>query len=301
MPSTSQNRGFVATIGSFDGVHLGHRHVIRQVEELAHQLGLSSMVVSFPNHPLKVLRPDFHPELLTLADEKEALLRDLGADSVVMLPFTRDLSMLTSREFMDRILREQLGVKVLVIGYDNHFGHDRRSFDDYVAYGKELGIEVVRGTQTETAGLVPSSTAIRQALKSGDVELANSLLGYAYRIDGEVVSGFHVGTTIGYPTANISVDADKLLPRGGAYCVRCLDHVGMMNIGHRPTLDNGSEQSIEIHLLDFEGNLYDRQLQVELLSFLREERKFGSLEELKQQLHHDEEACRKLCEGIVEV
>lgn len=301
--------GTVCTIGSFDGVHLGHRYVMQQVIEQAHSRGLASLVVTFPNHPLKVLRPDFKAQLLTLADEKVELLKQTEVDGIALLEFTRELSQLTSRQFMEKVLKQQLNVKVLVIGYDNHFGHDHKSFDDYVEYGKELGIEVLRNKeyipQKETSAddksgeLKISSTVIRKALLEGDVSTANNALGYSYYIKGKVVSGFHIGRKIGFPTANIEVDADKLIPMNGAYFVRVEApqsvFYGMMNIGHRPTLDNGPQRSIEVNLFDCHEDLYDQTLRIEFLHFLRPEHKFSTIDDLVSQLEDD----RKQCEAFI--
>lgn len=281
------------TIGSFDGVHQGHKFVVSQVMEQAKKRGLTSLVVTFSNHPLKVLRPDFRPQLLTLEDEKVELLKETGVDGIALLEFTKELSQLSAREFMQKILKEQLNAKVLIIGYDNHFGHDHKTFDDYVEYGKELGIEVIKNTELPS-DFKASSTAVRNALNQGDILAANKILGYPYYIKGKVVNGFHIGRKIGFPTANIEVPSDKLIPMDGVYCVKALDHIGMMNIGYRPTLDNGPQRSLEVHLLDFDGNLYGDEIKIEFLKFLRGEKKFDSIEQLQQQLKLDEMECRKL-------
>lgn len=282
----------VCTIGSFDGVHQGHRFVVSQVMEQAKERGLTSLVVTFSNHPLKVLRPDFRPQLLTLEDEKVELLKETGVDGIALLEFTKELSQLSAREFMQKILKEQLNAKVLIIGYDNHFGHDHKTFDDYVEYGKELGIEVIKNTELPS-DFKASSTAVRNALNQGDILAANEILGYPYYIKGKVVNGFHIGRKIGFPTANIEVPSDKLIPMDGVYCVKALDHIGMMNIGYRPTLDNGPQRSLEVHLLDFDGNLYGDEIKIEFLKFLRGEKKFDSIEQLQQQLKQDEKECRR--------
>lgn len=283
----------VCTIGSFDGVHQGHRFVVSQVMEQAKERGLTSLVVTFSNHPLKVLRPDFRPQLLTLEDEKVELLKETGVDGIALLEFTKELSQLSAREFMQKILKEQLNAKVLIIGYDNHFGHDHKSFEDYVEYGKELGIEVIKNTELPS-DFKASSTVVRNALNQGDILTANKILGYPYYIKGKVVNGFHVGRKIGFPTANIEVPSDKLIPMDGVYCVKALDHIGMMNIGYRPTLDNGPQRSLEVHLLDFDGNLYGDEIKIEFLKFLRGEKKFDSIEQLQQQLKLDEKECRRV-------
>lgn len=284
----------VATIGSFDGVHQGHRFVVNQVMQQAEKRGLASLVVTFSNHPLKVLRPDFQPQLLTLAEEKVELLRQTGVDNIAILDFTKELSLLTARDFMQKILKEQLRVEVLIIGYDNHFGHDHKSFEDYVEYGRELGITVLQSAELD-ASFKASSTVVRNALNQGDITTANQVLGYSYRIRGKVVNGFHVGRKIGFPTANVNVPSDKLIPMNGVYCVKALDHIGMMNIGYRPTLDNGPQRSLEVHLLDFEGDLYGDEITIEFIKFLRPEQKFETIEELIKQLETDKIECRKYC------
>lgn len=280
----------VCTIGSFDGVHQGHQFVIQQVKEQARQRGFASLVVTFPNHPLKVLHPEYKPQLLTLADEKQELLEKAGVDSVAFVEFTKELSSLSAYDFMKQVLKEQLNVKVLIIGYDNHFGHDKKSFADYVEYGKELGIEVIQNEELPS-DFKASSTIVRNALSSGDIGTANKVLGYPYYIKGKVVSGFHIGRKIGFPTANIEVDEDKLVPMNGVYSVKVGERRGMMNIGFRPTLDNGPQRSIEVHIFDFADNLYGQELKIEFMKFLRPERKFEGIEDLIKQLEQDKKAC----------
>ncbi|MCH5174826.1 MAG: bifunctional riboflavin kinase/FAD synthetase [Prevotellaceae bacterium] len=289
-------RPCVATIGSFDGVHLGHRFVIRQVVEQARSEGLEAVVVTFANHPLQVLRKSFVPQMLSPEEEKVSLLKETGIDKIVVIEFTRDLSVLSAREFMRSVLKEQIGVKTLLVGYDNHFGHDCKGYSDYVEYGKELDIKVM-----DIAPFSPaegcralSSTAIRNALLTGDIKTANALLGYSYFLQGSVVRGFQNGRRLGYPTANMQVNSLKLIPENGVYLVRSDMGFGMLNIGTRPTLHNGTERSIEVHLFDFQDDLYDTTMRIEILHHLRKEREFGSLEALKRQLAEDERECRAL-------
>lgn len=300
----------VATIGSFDGVHQGHRFVIQQVVFQARKRGLDAVVVTFPNHPLQVLRDDFRPQLLTLAEEKVKLMQQTDIEKIAIMDFTRDLAQMSAREFMQHILKEQLQVKVLVMGHDNHFGHGKTAFEDYVRYGHELGMEVLSVPPMPHGDGCPiSSTAIRGALLSGDVACANAMLGYRYALQGLVVEGFQNGKRLGFPTANLQVDPSKLVPKNGAYLVRtcgfptCADarqglcrgeRYGMLNIGTRPTLHNGSQRSIEVHLFDFDGDLYGTRLCIELLHHLRNEREFRSLEELQCQLANDEQVCHQL-------
>lgn len=289
-------RPCVATIGSFDGVHLGHRFVIRHVVEQARKKGLEAVVVTFSNHPLQVLRPGFQPQMLSPEEEKISLLEQTGVDKVVVLEFTKELSLLTAQDFMRRVLKERVDVRMLLIGYDNHFGHDGKGFSDYVEYGRRLNIEVMNiesFSPADECGIL-SSTTIRNALLTGDITTANSLLGYCYFLQGTVVRGFQNGRRIGYPTANLEVSALKLIPENGVYLVRTDMGMGMLNIGTRPTLHNGTQRSIEVHLFDFQGDLYDKPLRIEILRHLRKEREFGSLEALKRQLTDDEQRCREL-------
>jgi riboflavin kinase/FMN adenylyltransferase len=302
-------RPCVATIGTFDGVHRGHQFVVQQVVNQARERGLDAVVLTFPNHPLQVLRENFQPQMLTLSDEKEKLLQQTGVDRVVLMDFTKELAGMTARDFMQTILKERLNAQVLLMGYDNHFGHDRLSFADCQQCGRTLGIEVI-GCEEYHIGESISSTTIRQALLSGDVETANHLLGYPYSLQGEVVQGFQNGRKLGYPTANLQVNPAKLIPENGAYLVKCqlsaansqLSTVncqlstlfGMLNVGTRPTLHNGRQRSIEVHLFDFDGDLYGQTLTLELLHHLRKEQEFDTLEALQQQLSADETQCRTL-------
>ena len=310
-------RPCVATIGTFDGVHRGHQFVVQQVVNQARERGLDAVVLTFPNHPLQVLRENFQPQMLTLSDEKERLLQQTGADRVVLMDFTKELAGMTARDFMQTILKERLNAQVLLMGYDNHFGHDRTGFEDCQHDGKELGIEVI-GCEELMSEQRISSTAIRQALLSGDVDTANTLLGYHYALQGEVVQGFQNGRKLGYPTANLQVNPCKLIPENGAYLVRCnlpahnsqlsIDSVelkvlnsqpffGMLNVGTRPTLHNGQQRSIEVHLFDFDGDLYGQTITIELLHHLRKEQEFATIEALQQQLATDEEQCRRLLQS----
>lgn len=288
------SRPCVATTGSFDGVHRGHQFVIEQVKCQARQRGLDAVVVTFPNHPLQVLRNGFEPQMLTLTEEKRLLLEQTAADRVVMLEFTKELAGMSAKDFMRTVLKEQLGVEVLVVGHNNHIGHDRRDLAYCRSHGEELGIEVIGCPPlTHSPNHEISSTAIRQALLQGDVAAANDMLGHPYSLGGLVVAGFQNGRKLGYPTANLQVDAQKLIPQNGAYLVKAPQGFGMLNIGTRPTLHNGTARSVEVHLFDFDDNLYGRTLHVELLHHLRHEHEFTTLDDLQRQLTADEQACRQ--------
>ncbi len=287
----------VATIGFFDGVHCGHKYLISQVADEAKKRGLKSLVITFPKHPLEVLHPEIRPELLSDYKEKTDSLFQAGADDVALLNFSPELAAMTAREFMERILRDKLHITVLVIGYDHKFGRGASdTFEDYVRYGKELGIEVVLAKELESAERRYSSSTVRKALKEGDIATATAVLGRPYSIEGVVVDGFGNGRKLGYPTANIDVlDKSKLIPRNGVYAVkvRFLDgryegeFAGMMNIGHRPTLENGEQLSIEIHLFDFDADIYSSLISVDVIARIRDEHKFASVEALQAQLVED--------------
>ncbi len=284
----------VATVGFFDGVHKGHRFLIDRVKARAAADGMESMVITFDKHPRQVLGADYRPQMLSTFGEKLVLLSQTDVDNCAVIPFSTDMAQLTAREFMEHVLREQLNVRTLIIGYDNRFGHNREeSFEDYVRYGKELGIEVVRNDVFVLNGVNVSSSVIRSFLQAGEVDMARMCLGYPYTITGKVVTGFQEGRRLGFPTANLDLgDSGKLIPAGGVYAVRArLSRSmemkrAMMNIGTRPTFD-GDRQTLETFILDFKDNLYGEMLHVSFYKRLREERKFQSVAELKAQLEED--------------
>ena len=285
----------VATIGFFDGVHLGHRYLINQVKIAASQCGWCSSIITFPVHPRQVIQSDYQPSLLSSPEEKIELLASTGIDNCILLPFTRELSQLTAWEFM-QLLYDKYKVRMLVIGYDHRFGHNRaETFEDYCRYGRELGIHIMQATAYTQEQDKVSSSAIRRALLSGEVSTAMKYLGYNYFMQGTVVSGYQVGRKIGFPTANLQVDfPNKLIPAIGVYAVRVSvngqNYKGMLNIGHRPTLNNGTNLSIEVHILDFEGDIYQQPMRIEFVDFLRPEAKFNSVDELALQIQKDKEA-----------
>lgn len=289
----------VATIGCFDGVHRGHRFLIDQVCAEAQARGLHSALITFPTHPRQVMHPEQAFEWLSCAEEKQALIARLPADYCLLLPFTRELSMLSAREFM-QLLSERYHIRALVIGYDHRFGHNRsEGFPEYCQYGRELGMEVVQAKGMEENGTGISSSLIRALLKEGDIERANHCLGYDYCLNGSVVNGFRVGRTLGFPTANLLPSCPhKLIPRRGVYATYAYAdgnrYATMLNIGRRPTLDNGTNTTIEAHLIGFSSNLYNHPLRVEFKHFLREEQKFDSLESLTARLQQDKQDVLRL-------
>ncbi len=283
----------VATIGFFDGVHIGHRFLIDQVKEVAAARGVRSALVTFPVHPRKVMNSDYRPELLTTQEEKTALLAATGVDYCFVLDFTSELSRLSAREFMTSILKERYQAECLVIGYDHRFGHNRsEGFDDYVRYGQEIGMEVILARACTYNDIHISSSVVRNYLHQGEVSMASLCLGYDYYLEGIVVDGYKMGRKIGFPTANLRVDdPDKLVPGDGVYAVRVTfggtTYTGMLSIGRRPTFNNGHDRSIEVHIFQFNADIYDEFIRISFVQYIRPDVKFNSVDELIDQLHQD--------------
>lgn len=297
----------VATIGFFDGVHRGHRFLINNVVKEAASRGLQSTVVTFDRHPRQVLGSDFQPRLLSTNEEKMLLLSKTGVERCVMLPFSEQMAQMTACDFMKKILRDRLGVQVLIIGYDNRFGHNRsEGFDDYVRYGREMGIEVMSAQSFLLHGINVSSSVIRSFLQEGEIEMAENCLGYPYFFTGKVVKGFRVGHELGFPTANIEQDNMlKMIPSPGVYAVKVriegtveLKHA-MMNIGTRPTF-NGTQQTLEVHILNFNDDIYGKMISVAFVHKLRNERQFPSKEALSEQLVKDAQMVEEQFEKDIE-
>ena len=295
----------VVTTGFFDGVHLGHRHVLETVVSCARERGQEAIVVTFWPHPRTVLQQDAREfRLLTSLEEKKALLLDSGVDRVEVLPFTRDFAALTATDYLS-LLRERFGASLVVMGYDNRIGCDRKTAQELDACANGAGFTHGEGFSLlrcakepvfAHGGEVPvSSTRIRRALEAGEMGLANEMLGYSYGLYGVVVAGNRLGRTIGFPTANMHLyEPLKLVPANGVYAVDVKvlgrKYRGMTNIGVRPTV-GGQVRTIETHILDFDEDIYGIPLQLRFLRRIRDERKFPSLEELRQQLEQDRLAC----------
>ena len=300
-------RHTVATIGFFDGVHLGHQHLIKMLMDAARVQGTESMVITFAKHPRQVLDESFQPLFLTFPDEKMIRLSLSGVDNCVVLPFDREMACMTAREFMERVLRDRLGVTTLVMGYDNRFGHGRKEdFDDYVVYGKDLGIDVIRATELQYDGQSVSSSVIRRMIVEGNIEKANQLLGYSYTLVGRVVEGFQQGRKLGFPTANLDISGcEKLIPTAGVYAVRARVEGQMemkraiMNIGTRPTLDDGA-QTIETHIINYEDDLYGKKMVVAIDTRLREERRYEHVGLLVAQMREDVRRANEYFDQIAE-
>ncbi|HUH51171.1 MAG TPA: bifunctional riboflavin kinase/FAD synthetase [Flavobacterium sp.] len=282
----------VLTIGTFDGVHIGHKKIIEKVIKNARKEGMSSVILTFFPHPRMVLSQDSDIKLLNTIPEKISLLEDTGLDSLVIHPFDKAFSEFSAEEFVKQVLVKGFRLKKIVIGYDHRFGKNRTAgFDDLVGFGEQYGFEVEQISAQEIDEVSVSSTKVRNALESGEVALANSYLGYDYFFSGTVVKGNQLGRTIGFPTANLKVTEDyKLIPKNGVYIV-AVHYNGaqlqaMLNIGTRPTVD-GKDQSIEVNIFGFDKDIYGEQLTLTVLERIREEQKFASVEALQEQLHKD--------------
>lgn len=291
---TYPDKESAVTIGTFDGVHVGHQKIIKRLVKIAREKELQAAVLTFFPHPRMVLQRDANIKLINTIDEKSQLLESLGVDHLVIHEFTQDFSRLTALEFVRDILVNKLKVKHLIVGYDHRFGRNRSAnIDDLKEFGEIYEFDITEISAQEIDEVAVSSTKIRSALKEGDIVKANTYLGYNFILTGTVIEGKNLGSKIGFPTANIKIEETyKLIPKKGSYIVKV--HVsqrevfGMMNIGENPTIE-GKEASIEVHLFDFESNIYNQTLKIELLERLREEQKFDSITGLKQQLKKDKE------------
>lgn len=292
-------KGCALTIGTFDGVHIGHQHIIQRLVKQAKKKNLLSVVLTFFPHPRMVLQKESDIRLIDTLDEKRQLLADLGIDVLVIHPFSKAFSRQLADEFIRNILVNTFQIDHLIIGYDHRFGRNREAtIDDLINAGTTYGFSVEKIEAQEIASVNVSSTKIRSAIEEGDIQKANDFLNRPFRITGSVVKGAEIGRTIGFPTANlIAKETYKLLPADGVYFVRCLYEqttlFGMMNIGFRPTV-NGKERTYEVHFFDFEKDLYEQTLSIELLNQIRKERSFSTLDELKKQLTLDKVHCQNL-------
>ena len=293
----------VVATGFFDGVHTGHRHVITQLVEAAAARGDESMVVTFWPHPRNVLQKEARSlRLLTTLAEKREMLLGLGVDHVEVLPFTKDFSSMTMREYL-QMLMERYGVRTVLLGYDNRVGSDAAGADEVAAVAVELGLEVLRAEMVPSEkGYAVSSTKIRERLEAGDIEGATAMLGYDYSVHGVVVAGNRLGRTIGFPTANMQLyEPLKLIPGNGVYFVKVQTlgkhYYGMCNVGYRPTVGMGNARTIETNIFDFDEDIYGLDLEVTFISRIREEVKFDSLDELRVQLEKDRAACRAVIQS----
>lgn len=286
----------VITVGTFDGVHKGHRAIMDAVVRKAKERGARSVIVTFDPHPREIISPgDDGIRLLTTLQERCEILKDLGVDLMVVIPFDRDFSLLTSEDFVEDVVFKKIGVSEFVIGYDHHFGRNREgTIETLERLGKKLGFDTYVVSKKEVGHTTVSSTKIREALtEKGDVQLARQLLGRYYMLNGTVVHGDKRGKKIGFPTANITPEhPKKIIPRNGVYAVKLrVDgewHSGMMNIGVRPTFD-GSVRTLEAHLFNFDQDIYGKMVQIRFVDHIRNEVKFDGVDQLISRLEKDRE------------
>lgn len=284
----------ILTLGTFDGVHIGHKKILERITENTENGKYESLVLTFFPHPRMVLQEKSEIKLLNTISEKTKLLEATGIENLVIHPFDESFSRLTAEEFVHSILVDQFHIQKIIIGHDHRFGRNRTAnIDNLISFGIEYGFEVEQISAEEIQDVSVSSTKIRKALTDGNMELANDYLGYDYFLTGDVVKGKQLGRTIGFPTANIQIEEEyKLIPKNGVYVVKALidnlEVFGMMNIGFNPTV-SGQKQTIEVNLFDFDADIYGKKIEVSLLQYLREEQKFGSIDLLKAQLNQDKQ------------
>lgn len=283
----------VVTSGTFDGVHLGHQKILSRIKQTAQEMNGETVLITFWPHPRLVLYPNEHNlRLLSTFEEKASLLKHLGLDHLITIPFTKEFSQLSSEEFIQQIIIDKINTKKLVIGYDHRFGKNREgSFEFLKANIDKYGFELEEISREDIDQVGISSTKIRKALEEGNIPVANESLGRPYELNGIVVKGEQIGRSIGFPTANIHIPNDyKLIPCDGAYAVRTKVedkfYEGMLNIGNRPTI-KGINKTVEVNLFDFSDDLYDKRVTVYFMQYLRAEEKFANLEALKHQLEQD--------------
>jgi riboflavin kinase/FMN adenylyltransferase len=286
----SPEKDMLLTIGVFDGVHLGHKHLIAQLKELARKQGYSSGVITFRQHPQEVLSPQTKLPFLTGLDQRTDLLKNEGVEAIITLSFTPELAQLSPRQFLG-LLEKYLRMCGLVIGPDFALGQNREgNIDTLRRLGQEMGFSVTMVPPMMRGGEVISSTAIREALAVGDMKRVQNLLGRPFSLQGRVVTGARRGAELGFPTANLDINPQQALPPEGVYVSRAhIDdetYSSMTNIGHRPTF-GGGQQLIEVYLLDYHGDLYGQELTIDLIERLRDEKKFDTPEQLKKQIAED--------------
>ncbi|AXT61424.1 bifunctional riboflavin kinase/FAD synthetase [Aquimarina sp. AD10] len=297
-------RPSVVTIGTFDGVHIGHKKIIERLLESANRDGLESIILTFFPHPRMVLQQDSGIKLINTIEERIQILEKTGLDSLVIHPFTQEFSRLTAGEYVQQMLIDCLDIRHVIIGYDHRFGRNRNSnITDLASYGIQNDFTVEEISKQDIDDVAISSTKIREALLQGDVAKANTYLGYQFMLTGKVIKGKELGRKLNYPTANLHIAEDyKLVPKNGVYIVKShIDgktYFGMMNIGTNPTV-NGTTQSIETHFFDADFNLYDKKIQIQMLKRIRDEKKFESIAELQDAMQQDEDFSREYIDSLV--
>jgi len=292
----------VVTSGTFDGVHLGHQTIIARLKELSLKFDGQSVVITYHPHPRLVLQPNnTELELLNTLPEKIARLEQLGVDHLLIIPFDSTFASLTSEDFIRKILVDVVHTRKLVIGYDHHFGKNREGcFDHLVEYGPKYGFDVEEIPAQDIDQVAVSSTKIREALRKGDIQAANHYLGYAYPFNGKVMKGRQLGRKIEFPKANLEIVPNrKLIPANGVYAVNVIVNNaifnGMMNIGFRPTVSDEKVRTIEVHIFDFDNDIYEKEIKVRMITRIRDEIRFNGIDELREQLKKDKlEALKNL-------
>ena len=291
------------TIGTFDGVHVGHQKIIKRLVMVSKNKDINPVVLTFFPHPRMILQSDTSIKLIDTLEEKIDLLKKLDIETLIIHPFSKSFSRMTANDFVRDIIVKSLSVKYLIIGYDHRFGRNREAtVDNLINCGLTYGFEVEKIEAKEVESVNVSSTKIRTAISNGDIHKANKYLNRYFRISGKVVSGNGIGRKIDFPTANIFIPEDfKLLPKDGVYLVKSSikNHYffGMMNIGFRPTV-NGKTRTTEVHYLNLNENLYDKKIKIEVLDLIRNEKKFNSLKDLEKQLVTDKKVCEDLIQKL---
>lgn len=291
------SKSTIATIGTFDGIHIGHQKILNSLVRFAKENSLKSVVITFDPHPRKIINKKNSIGLINTIEEKKEKLKTLGIDYLIVQKFDEKFSDTEANKFVE-ILKNNINIEKLIVGYDHRFGKNRNAdINDLKKYGKELNFEVIEIDALEVEEVNISSTKIRSAIKDGNIGLANSYLGYNFFLNGEVVKGHSRGKELGFPTANLKIDKDKIIPKNGVYLVKSkIDHqdiYGMMNIGYNPTFNNKSKK-IETHFFNLNKNLYGKIIKIELLEYIREEKRFETVDDLIQRLKLDREKCLKL-------
>ena len=295
----SINSPTILTLGTFDGVHKGHQKILKKLKSEAKKDSLKSVVLTFFPHPRTVLNPDSTLKLINTIEERSSLFEKSGIDILITHPFDKNFSELSPNEFVKNILVEKLNIKKILIGYDHRFGKDRTAgIEDLKRFGLKYGFQVIEISVEEQNKVFISSTKIRNSIAKGDINKAKSYLGYDFSLKGIVIKGNAIGRTLGFPTANLNIKEDyKLIPKKGVYMISTqLDNktvYGMMNIGVKPTLEL-EKKSIEVNLFDWNKNLYGKEIKVSVIKYVRKEKKFDSLNDLKEQIKLDKKTCIKL-------
>lgn len=301
-----KTKSAIVTVGSFDGLHLGHVKILNEVKKVVDEKKGTGFLITFEPHPRFVLSKDFDMKLLTSLDEKKEILENAGIENLMVINFTKEFSQLTSDEFIKRFIVDKIGAAHMVIGHDHKFGKDR--LGDVVKLsevGKLLSFDVTDVSAESMDGEIISSTKIRNSLFKGDVEKANLFLGRNYSISGKIVVGAQRGRTLGFPTANIELDESfKAIPKNGVYVVKCLlddkIHFGIMNIGYRPTFGNKHDLVLEVHLLNFNRDIYGQKIKIEFLKRLRDEVKFESKDSLIHQIEMDKKIAQVILKEFIQ-